>query len=177
MISDDDLRLWIKPVEDEELEVLRRLEKAAVAACQKITGRYLGPLATVVEIITWRGWPLSLGNEPVGGVVTSVEEWSNGAWSVASASGYSLHGSFVHSESTAYTSATNPVRYRVTYQAGYTQLDDPNAWAAPDDIQQAVLFLVGHWYENREAVIVGPSASEVPLTAHALLSNHARMSV
>ncbi len=177
MISDDDLKLWIKPVEDEELEILRRLERAAVATCQKITGRYLGPVATIIETVTWRGWPLSLGSEPVGGVVTSVEEWSSGAWSVASASGYSVHGSFVHSESTAYTAATNPVRYRVTYQAGYAQLDDPNAWSAPEDIQQAVLLLVGHWYENRETVNVGNITSELPLTTHALLSNHARMFV
>jgi len=174
VISDDDLRLWIKPVEDEELEVLRRLEKAAVAACQKITGRYLGAVATVTETITWRGWPLSLANEPLGGVVTSVEEWSSGAWFVVASTGYSVHGPFIYNQSSA-TSAARPGRYRVTYQAGYTQLDDPNAWAAPDDIQQAVLFLVGHWYENREAVTVGPSGNEVPLTAHALLSNHARM--
>lgn len=35
--------------------------------------------------------------------------------------------------------------------------------------KQAMLLLIGHWYENREEVIAGTSASTVPFAADALL--------
>lgn len=37
------------------------------------------------------------------------------------------------------------------------------------DVQQAVLLLVGHWYANREAVVIGGSPAEVPLAVGRLL--------
>ena len=35
--------------------------------------------------------------------------------------------------------------------------------------KQAILLLVGHWYENREQVTVGEIAREIPLGVEALL--------
>ena len=49
----------------------------------------------------------------------------------------------------------------VTYVAGYTQIPDP--------IRQAILMLTNHYFENREAVIVGSSATELPLAVEPLL--------
>ena len=45
-----------------------------------------------------------------------------------------------------------------------------NAAAVPDGLKQAALFLVGHFYENRQEVITGTIASQVPAAADALLS-------
>lgn len=39
----------------------------------------------------------------------------------------------------------------------------------PEPIRQAILLLVGHWYENREAVNVGNIVSELPFAVDALL--------
>lgn len=39
----------------------------------------------------------------------------------------------------------------------------------PDDLVFAGLHLVGHWYENRQAVITGPIATEVALGVDVLL--------
>lgn len=39
----------------------------------------------------------------------------------------------------------------------------------PEPIRQAMLLLIGHWYENREAVNVGNIVSELPLACSALL--------
>jgi len=39
----------------------------------------------------------------------------------------------------------------------------------PEPIRQAMLLLIGHWYNNREAVIVGVTTSEVPFAVEALL--------
>ncbi|MGP7732937.1 head-tail connector protein [Oceanimonas smirnovii] len=41
-----------------------------------------------------------------------------------------------------------------------------------DDLRLAVLFLIGHWYGNREAVVVGEAANTVPLTFDALIQSY-----
>lgn len=60
-------------------------------------------------------------------------------------------------------SAVNAVR--VDYVAG---------WAAgtfPEDLKQGILLLVGHWYNNREAV-TGETMSEPPHSVHRIIHNH-----
>lgn len=44
-----------------------------------------------------------------------------------------------------------------------------NAAAVPQAIKQAMLLMIGHWYENREEVAVGTIATQVPLAAQHLL--------
>jgi uncharacterized phiE125 gp8 family phage protein len=170
MISDADLIAHTK-AEDAEISTLRRLEKAAIAMIQKRTGRYFGEVAEIVEYLQWRGWPMLLANEPIDGAV-ELESWSSGAWNAVEASAFAIHGSYIFWETT-YSALTMPTRYRATYEAGYESDDD-----APEDIKQAVLLLVGHWNENREAVVVGDTATdELPLAVSALLDPHTRVSV
>lgn len=57
----------------------------------------------------------------------------------------------------------------VIWQSGYgTAADVPTA------IKQAMLLLIGHWYEQREGVVVGTIASELPLAVDALLAPYRR---
>lgn len=66
------------------------------------------------------------------------------------------------------TLSTRAESVRVDFTAGY---DDPAASGSGDDPQtapderigQAVLLLTGHWYENRETVVVGGSVHDIPL--------------
>lgn len=44
-----------------------------------------------------------------------------------------------------------------------------NPGSVPESIRLAILLLVGHWYENREAVNVGNIVSEMPFAARSLL--------
>lgn len=44
----------------------------------------------------------------------------------------------------------------------------------PASIKAAIMLLVGHWYENREAVTAG-AMSELPLAVDALISPHLRI--
>lgn len=52
----------------------------------------------------------------------------------------------------------------ITYDAGYGA-----ASAVPQAIKQAMLLLIGHWYENRIAVSTGNSVNEYPKAVDALL--------
>lgn len=45
----------------------------------------------------------------------------------------------------------------------------PAEMALTKDVKQAVLLLVGHWYANREAVVIGGAPAEVPLAVNRLL--------
>jgi uncharacterized phiE125 gp8 family phage protein len=54
---------------------------------------------------------------------------------------------------------------RVRYVAGY----GATAASVPSRYKQAILLLVGHWYENREAVNIGNIVNTLPLAVDALL--------
>lgn len=56
-----------------------------------------------------------------------------------------------------------PNAITVRFVAGYGEAD-----AVPANIKQAILLLVCHWYQNREAV--GANGLEVPMSVEALLS-------
>lgn len=56
----------------------------------------------------------------------------------------------------------------VQFIAGYT-----SAPLVPNPLKQAILMLVSHWYENREAVVVGHTstiATELPMAVKSLLA-------
>jgi uncharacterized phiE125 gp8 family phage protein len=61
-----------------------------------------------------------------------------------------------------------PEAITVRFVAGYGAA----ASAVPEPIRQAMLLLVGHWYANREPVIVGSTVAELPLAVDALLFPH-----
>lgn len=63
------------------------------------------------------------------------------------------------------TDALHPVgAITIRFIAGY-----PTASTVPQTFKQAILLLVGHWYENREAAVVGTIATKVPFAVEALL--------
>jgi len=53
----------------------------------------------------------------------------------------------------------------ITFIAGYGDA----AADVPQEIVQAILLMIGHWYNNREATIIGVSAITLPLAVDALL--------
>ena len=57
-----------------------------------------------------------------------------------------------------------PGAVTVEYQAGHA-----SQAAVPRPLIEAVLLLVGHWYEHRESVVVGTIASELPQALQTLI--------
>ena len=59
---------------------------------------------------------------------------------------------------------------RIKYKAGYIcdGLIPPHL-KIPKPITQAMLLIIGHLYENREEVLVGKTATRIPLSAESLL--------
>ena len=52
----------------------------------------------------------------------------------------------------------------ILFVAGYGATTE----TVPEDIRQAILFVVGHWYENREATIVGKTTPEIELALRSI---------
>ncbi|PHM22290.1 head-tail connector protein [Xenorhabdus ehlersii] len=52
-----------------------------------------------------------------------------------------------------------------------------NALVLDEAVTQAILLLIGHWYENRTAVVVGQSAAIIPFAVKALLQPYKRYSL
>ena len=57
---------------------------------------------------------------------------------------------------------------RIRFTAGYKS-GGPDSLKIPEQINQALKLLIGHFYENRESVVVGTVANKVPFTVEALL--------
>lgn len=60
--------------------------------------------------------------------------------------------------------------YQLNTDPGYQA--DEDRLLFDDDIRAAMLLLIGHWYSNREAVVVGQAPSSVPFAVEALLQPH-----
>lgn len=60
----------------------------------------------------------------------------------------------------------NPIQ--IEFEAGYGDA----ATDVPQYLRQAVLLLVGHWYENREPVVIGTVHKELPLAVDSLIYLH-----
>lgn len=177
MISTADLQDWMK-ADDVDAPVLRRLEESAVQSVQKETGHYYGVTATQTEIIRFKGWPLQLKNVPIGGVITSLEQWDGSAWSLVASTNYYVDGSFIWQNASYiwppsyYFYPPQVLRFRAIYSAGYTvDALDADVWPAPADIQQAVRGCVAYWFEHRE------EEGQIPQWIRDSLSNNRQVSV
>ncbi len=53
---------------------------------------------------------------------------------------------------------------KIQYVAGYDDIA-----SIPQMVKQAMLLLIGHWYENREATVAGTISREIEFAVHALL--------
>lgn len=54
----------------------------------------------------------------------------------------------------------------ITFENGYA-----DAASVPEEAKQAILLLVGHWYENREGVLTGTISKPVEFSLEALLDD------
>lgn len=118
---------------------------------------------------------LRLSMDPAQSVVVKYSDGDNADQTFSGAS-YSLHtddcGPYLWLADGASWPSTfsrqDAVRIEIT--AGYGA-----ASAVPQSIKQAILLMVGHWYENREAT--GEGLKDIPLAVDALLAPYRRISL
>ena len=126
------------------------------------------------------GWPLSNGSQrielPLGKLqsITSVSYVdTNGATQVLAADQYTVI--------TGETGGLIVPAYNVSWPDTRWQMGNVNVrmvvgWLAqefPQDLRQAMLMIISHWYENRESVSsIGQPPTLVPMATEAILSGY-----
>jgi uncharacterized phiE125 gp8 family phage protein len=65
------------------------------------------------------------------------------------------------------------VRYEIDFTAGYGS----SGVDVPQPLRQAIRLLVTHWYEHRSAVVLGDSATAIPLGYRELIAPYRRMAL
>jgi len=147
---------------------------AAREAVENETGRTLG--ATTYRL-TRDKWPsgreLTLPRSPLRSSTSVAVTYrlSTGSTSTLSSTAYVVDGDAEPPRLILKANQTWPENellagpsVRVQWDAGYA-----GSSTVPERAKQAIRFLAGHWYENRETVVTGTISSEVQRTVRDLL--------
>lgn len=141
---------------------------------EQITRRSLMPQTREVTLGGWGRGPIRLTGAPVRAIVSVTYVNAAGETETMGADAYELDtdaepGTIrpAFGRSWPAVRAGTRAAVRIRYQAGYESSE-----AVPQGIVHAILLLVGHWYANRETVVVGTIAQDVPITVTALLGPH-----
>lgn len=176
-VSLDEAKAHLRVTSDEEDALVEGLIAAASVAAER---RIQSALITQTWRVDRGAWafPFRLPIGPVREVVSVGYFDAANEAAVLSPSAYSLHadalGAALHFAGTASTPSlySRPDAVRVTFTAGYG--DEPSDVPAP--IRQAILLMVGSWYEHREESVIGATVAALPrsVAADALLTSFRR---
>ena len=121
----------------------------------------LGPVVTV-QSITWRDPAGQLSTIPSGSYDLRIDEAGNAV--IRFDADYVFPTNLHESRAIA-----------INFKAGYEASPEPPVTSTvPDPLKVAILLLVGHWYQNREAVSSTGMAS-LPFAVEALIAPYRRM--
>jgi uncharacterized phiE125 gp8 family phage protein len=180
LVSLDDIKAQVRVPHVDDDALLTALIEAATS---RIDG-YAGILGRAIVSQTWTQDFDGFANDlrlPLGNLVsiTDVKYYdATNTQQTASATLYSgledECGPYVTLKyGQAWPSTYNrPDAVKVTWVCGYGAVVN-----VPAAVVHAVKMLAAHWYENREAVVIGDMASEVPLGVRSLLAPHCRIIV
>lgn len=169
-------------VDDEQDAVIEGIVRAAEEFVAGRTGLCLAPETYRIERACWWSGDLTIAAAPLRDVTEVSYLDADGNEIVVDPSLYRWRRTRSGGEIWLLQAFTPPAladqhkdAVRITLEAGY---DDPAATGSGDDPElafpfrgrQAILLLVGHWFENREAVLTGTISSQVGHALDALLA-------
>lgn len=152
--------------------LLRNYITAARRHVEEITGRQLITATWVLYMDVWPATTIVLPRPPLQSVTSIQYVDTNGDTQTWSDDNYRVDDDMVPARITEAWGETWPTirdvtqAITITFVTGYGD----NASDVPSDMVQAIKLLVGHYYENRESVVVGGVPRRIPDTVKALLS-------
>lgn len=169
--------LHLRVDHDDDDPLIEALIAAARQHVENVTWR---ALVTQTLELTLDAWPsgdrIELPRPPLQSVTSVKYIDSAGVEATFAASNYHVvtrgePGRIVLAYGASWPSVTLRTAGAITvrYVAGYGL-----ATAVPEMLKQAILLLVGHWYENREATVIaaGTVATELPLAVASILEQY-----
>ena len=153
--------------------IIDNLILAATQSCEIFTNQYFIDTVVTQYSDTWDGF-YTLYKSPVS-AITHVKYYdSDDSQQTLSSSNYILDGTSKPARIGIAIDGTLPnlsdrinaveVKYTVGYGAESSDV--------PEGIRQAVLLTLSNWYENRQSVITGRTATELPLSSQYLLEQY-----
>lgn len=149
--------------------LIEALIQAATRAVEEMTGRALIAQTLELRIDCWPAL-LYLPRPPAASISSITYTDDDGAVATLDAAAYTLRTgmqpAYIRFDSTLRPSATlaEDAAIVVRYVAGYGAAND-----VPMPLRQAMLLLIGHWYNNREAVGASNQAS-LPFAVESLIA-------
>ena len=165
-----ELKAHLRVTHSEEDSYITALGGAATAQAERHLARTILPTRLR---LTLDGVPASgvieLPCPPVRNLV-QVRALVNGIWTTSPTANYRLDADSVPARVVPVMNQqwpdpdAGPGTLQIDYDAGW-----PSPAEVPSTIKQAVRLIVGHLYENRESVVTGTIATEMPFSAAVLL--------
>lgn len=160
-----DAKAHLRIVDDNDEDALiTALITAAREYVENFTGRILVQ-REVTDTFGCFGWYLELNHRPVSGTPTISYLDTDGAeqeLATVITSGARYPFRVYPASGTSWPSFETNTTITATYTAGYAE------GGVPQSLVQAMLLLIEHWWGNRGAVVIGSTATEVPMAVTAL---------
>ena len=153
--------------------LIDNLVSAATESCQIYTNQYFINTIVTQYSDNWNGF-YTLYKSPVASITHVKYYDSNDSQQTLLSSNYILDNSSeparigiaVDGSLPSLSSRINAVEVKYTVGHGTASTD------VPEGIRTAIILTVGNWYENRQTVITGRTATELPLSSQYLLDQY-----
>lgn len=165
VVSLANMKEFLRVDHSDEDTTITALLDAAVSHVSDYTNRHIGTAASAIFYLErWR--PAALAYGPVVSITSVTYNDTSGTLQTLDTSKYYVQNHkddtcLIFFHDTPDLEDYNALPIRITASVG----GQPS-----NSIKHAVRMLVAHWYENRRAVITGPTATTIPLGVHSLLN-------
>lgn len=176
-----DMKLFFRVDDDDENQLIKSLSMAATDYAERYLRRSLITQTWTLYLDRFPSCDyIDLKHGPVQSITSISYTDNNDATQTVSASTYKLdRGNEVDQRIILKDGETWPSDealeddvVAIAYVCGYGDEE-----SIPEGIKTAIKLIANHWYENREAVVVGTGASEVPISARMLLDAHRTLTI
>jgi len=153
--------------------IIDNLVAAATESCQIYTNQYFINTIVTQYSDNWKEF-YSLYKSPVSSITHIKYYDTNDSLQTLASSNYILDDTYeparigiaVDGELPNVADRINAVQVKYTVGYGTASTD------VPEGIRTAIILTVGNWYENRQSVITGRTATELPLSSQYLLNQY-----
>ena len=163
-------KAWMKVETAAEDALIGGLVNAAVATIEAQTGKFLSMKGFTQELARFplcSPYLIRLSRGPVATIDAIEYDPADGSAAVEVDDFRlieGLNGALLPAFGATWPSTLEgPAAVRISGTAGFGDDEAP-------ELDQAALMLVAHWYQNRDAVSVGPAATELPLGVQMLIA-------
>lgn len=171
-LTREEVKQHLRITHTDEDDFLDALIKAARQYAEERTGRQLITATWKETRWCFPEWQWTLDRPDLIAVSSIVYTASDGTSTTMPSSDYTVstnghRGVVIPAWDTSWPAARYTLdAVAITYTAGY----GATPASVPQAVKQAMLMLIGHWYEHREASLTGTISKEIEFAVHAILA-------